>query len=87
MTDRFSSRAASLEGPATHGFDVTPSDDGALSETSRALYVGTAGTLAVTFASGASLVFPSVAGGAVLPLRVTHVLATGTTAAGIIALV
>lgn len=87
MTDRFSSRAASLEGPATHGFYVTPSDAGALSETSRALYVGTTGALALTFASGASVVFPNVAGGVVLPLRVTHVLETGTTATGIIALV
>ncbi len=87
MTDRFASRAQSLEGPATHGFAVTPSDATPLAETCRALYVGSAGTIAVTMASGASLSFIGVGAGTILPVRISAVLATGTTASDIVALV
>ena len=87
MTDRFASRAQSLEGPANHGFTVTPSDATPLAETCRALYVGSAGDIAVTMASGASLSFVGLGAGTVLPVRVSAVLATGTTASNILALV
>lgn len=87
MTDRFASRAQSLDGPATHGFAVTPSDATPLAETTRALFIGQAGNVAVTFASGASATFAGLAAGTILPVRVTSVLATGTTASDLIALV
>ncbi|MBU1175699.1 MAG: hypothetical protein KKH72_09890 [Alphaproteobacteria bacterium] len=87
MTDRFSNRAASLEGPAIHGFAVTPSDATPLAETTRALYVGTAGNVSLTFASGASATFTGLAAGSILPVRAVSVLATGTTASGLVALV
>ncbi len=87
MTDRFASRAQSLEGPANHGFAVTPSDATPLDETSRALYVGSAGDLAVVMASGAAVNFAGIAAGTLLPVRVLSVMATGTTASDIVALV
>lgn len=87
MTDRFASRAQSLEGPANHGFAVTPSDVTPLAETCRALYIGVAGNIAVTMNSGASLSFIGIGAGTVLPVRVSAVLATGTTASNIVALV
>ncbi len=47
MPDRYASNASSLTAPASHGFAVTPSDTADLPETTRALYVGAAGTLVV----------------------------------------
>lgn len=87
MPDRFQNSSPSLSGPAAHGFAVTPNDSTTLSETTRALYVGSAGTVAVLMASGASVTFPGVPSGTVLPVRVTRVMATGTSATGIIGLV
>lgn len=87
MTDRFQNSSPSLSGPASHGFAVTPSDSALLSETTRGLYVGTGGAIAALMLSGASVTFASVPSGTVLPVRLTKVMATGTTAANIVALV
>ena len=86
MPDRFQTSSPSLSGPAAHAFAVTPNDSTDLSETTRALYVGTAGSLAAIMASGASVTFGSLASGTVLPVRVTRVLSTGTTASAILGL-
>lgn len=87
MPDRFQNTSPSLSGPATHGFAVTPHDANVLSETTRALYVGSAGSLAVVLASGAAVTFAGVASGTMLPVRTTRVMATGTTATDILGLV
>jgi hypothetical protein len=87
MTDRFADSTSGLDAPASHGFSVTPDDAADLAETTRALYVGTTGDIAVVLASGAMLSFGNVASGSVLPLRTKRVMATGTTAAGIVGLV
>lgn len=86
MTDRFADFQPSLSGPASTGFAIVPADDTDLPETTRALYVGGSGDLAVTMLSGASLVLTAVAGGSLLPLRVVRVWATGTTAGAIVGL-
>lgn len=87
MPDRFQNSSPSLSGPAAHGFAVTPNDSTTLAETTRALYVGSAGAIAVLMASGASITFPGVPAGTMLPVRVTKVMATGTSATDIIGLV
>jgi hypothetical protein len=87
MSDRFASHTPSLTGPASSGFPITPDDALALPETTRALYVGIGGSLVVEMASGAVLTFAGVADGALLPLRVSRVRASGTTASGLIGLV
>jgi hypothetical protein len=87
MLDRFENSSASLDGPAAHGFAVTPSDSTGLSEVTRALYVGTGGDVAAVLQSGASLVFVAVQQGTVLPVRAARILATGTTATDIVGLV
>jgi hypothetical protein len=87
MSDRFASHTPSLTGPASTGFPITPDDTMALPETTRALYVGGGGSLAVEMASGAVLTFEGVTDGMLLPLRVSRVRASGTTASGIIGLV
>jgi len=87
MPDRFQNSSPSLSGPAAHGFAVTPNDSTTLAETTRALYVGAAGAIAVLMASGASISFAAVPAGTMLPIRVTKVMATGTTATDILGLV
>lgn len=87
MPDRFQTSSPSLSGPASHAFAVTPHDSNSLAETTRALYVGAAGSVAVTMASGSNATFAGLAGGSILPVRATKVLATGTTATDIVGLV
>lgn len=87
MPDRFQYSTPSLSGPAAHAFAVTPNDSTDLSETTRALYVGTSGSVAAVMASGTTVTFASVQSGTTLPVRVTRVLATGTTASTIVGLV
>jgi hypothetical protein len=87
MPDRYSGQAKSYSAPADDGFAIVPNDTTELPEVTRAIYVGTGGNIAVRMASGATLTFANVAGGSLLPARVTRVLAAGTTADQIIGLV
>lgn len=86
MADPFANTQPSLSSPAAAGIAVTPSDTSALSVPSRALYVGSGGTLAVRMLSGDDLTFINVASGSFLPVRASHVLSAGTTAGAIVAL-
>lgn len=87
MTDRFESLSPSVSGPAVSGFAVAPSDAADLQETTRALYIGSGGDLAVFMLMGEALLLRGVPQGVLLPLRVTRVLQTGTTATDIVGLV
>lgn len=65
---------------------VTPSDSTVILVT-RALYVGVGGNIAVGMGYDSSQVtFVNVPTGSILPIQVSQVLATGTTATNIIAL-
>jgi hypothetical protein len=68
---------------------VTPSDSATFPPT-RGLRVGTAGDVTVLMsgdgASGTPVLIPAVLAGELLPIRVTKVMSTGTTASGITAL-
>lgn len=75
----FSSRDTA---PAQDAALVTPSDTGAISQC-RALFVGGAGNLRVTTVRGTDLVLTGVPAGAILPLAVSRVWATNTTATNI----
>lgn len=67
-------------GPATHGFTVVPSDSTVLPPT-RAIYVGGTGDLAVIMnADTVAVTLKAVPVGTYLPLSVTKVMATNTTA-------
>lgn len=73
--------------PISKGAAVTPSDSIALTTTSRALYVGGGGDLTVRLAGDSTdTVLKAVPTGSFLPLKVTYVKATGTTATYITAL-
>lgn len=86
MADEFSSYRGGITAPASHGAALVPSDSTALGRSTRAIYVGTAGDLAVRLVSGDEVTLTSVIAGMIYPVRVTHVLATGTTAGGLVGL-
>lgn len=81
MTDRYGDLSSNLTSPVSGGFAVTPSDSAALPEATRAIYVGSGGSLAVQMLWGATLTFDNVQSGSVLPLRVTKILAASTATA------
>lgn len=86
-TDNYSNFDVGLESPAVSGVAVTPSDTADLTLTTRAVFVGGGGAIRVILARDTSAVtFSGVAAGTLLPIRVSRVLATGTTATSILAL-
>jgi hypothetical protein len=72
--------------PARDALAVTPSDSVNLGLAARALYVGGTGNVAVITRGGQTITFNGVQGGSILPVRVSRVLVTGTTATNIVAL-
>ena len=86
MPDRFTNLNPGLDSPASHGFAITPHDSNELAEVTRAVYVGTAGALAVTLLSGAETILSGVPAGTLLPIRARRVLSTGTTAGALVGL-
>jgi len=86
MADDIYDKISGLTDPAVAAVAVTPSDSADLTQTTRSLYIGVAGDVAV-YMTGAttSVTFVGVPIG-VLPIRVDRILATGTTANSIVAL-
>ena len=83
--DQFKNHTPGLESPASHLFEIAPDDAADLPQVTRAITVAASGHLQVVTAGGdAGRVF--VAAGVPFPLRVRQVLATGTTATGIVGL-
>jgi hypothetical protein len=66
---------------------ITTSDSTIYQQPTRALYVGAAGNITVDMADGGTaLTFVAVQGGTILPIQVTRIYATGTSATSIVAL-
>lgn len=86
MTDAFSGHHAALDAPAAHAFSIVPDDEADLAAVTRALYVGTGGSITATMLSGETATFAHVPDGAILPVRVRRVLASGTTALDLLGL-
>jgi len=84
--DTFKNYNSSLESPARCATDVAPSDTSALSQVTRAIYVGEAGDISVEMVDGANVTFQAVPSGTVLPIRVSKIRATGTTAGALLGL-
>ncbi|SNS29182.1 spike base protein, RCAP_Rcc01079 family [Antarctobacter heliothermus] len=86
MNNPFHNRISSLTGPARDVVPVVPNDGTDLATVAVALYVETGGTLSLVTVAGntRSLIVPDFT---ILPVGVMRVRATGTTAAGIHALV
>lgn len=75
-------------GVPSHGFAITPSDVAQLPECTLRIYVGTGGTLAVVMNQDlpSNPVSFTVVSGNFYELAVSQVLATGTSATGLIGL-
>lgn len=86
MADDFETHQAGLTSPAGAATTISPSDAAPLAHTTRAVYVGGSGNLRLTLASGDTVTLSNVQGGMTYPLRATYVLATGTTATGLVGL-
>lgn len=84
-TPTLANRSAADTAPADDILQVTPADGADIAAGSRALVIGTAGALKITTAAGNTVTLTGVPAG-VLPVKVTRVWATGTTAANIAAL-
>lgn len=84
--DQYANFTQGATGPASFAEVVTPSDSVDLKNISREVYVGTAGNVSVAMAGGGIVVFKNVPAGQSLPVRVTRVNATNTTASDIVAM-
>lgn len=73
-----------VNSPVTGAAAVTPNDSTNLTETTVSLYIGTAGTLKVSFEDGSTATYAAIAAGR-HPLRVNRVWSTGTSATNIVA--
>lgn len=65
---------------ASSAVAVTPSDTVGFAVTNAGLWVGVAGNVAVLMEDGRSVTFTGVTAGTLLPIRVTRVDSTSTTA-------
>lgn len=66
---------------------VTPSNTTVFAQPTRSLYIGGAGNITVDMVDGgASVTFVGLLAGSILPVQVTRVYSTGTTATNILAL-
>ena len=79
----FSAYNYGLDVPASDAAAVTPSDSADLSCFSRALYIGVSGDVSVTIMGGEHVTFTALPVG-ILPIRVSRVWATATTATNIL---
>lgn len=85
MKNPFENRALPINGPAHDILPVSPDDAADIGEIAVALYVETGGSLTFVTVKGATRTV-TVTDFAILPVGVSRVLATGTTASGIHAL-
>ena len=84
--DTYKNMMGGLESPAREAVAIIPDDINDLVNTSRSIYVGTAGDVSVhMIGQSAPVVFKAVPVG-ILPIRADRVLSTGTTGADIVAL-
>lgn len=81
--DQSTSQPAGLS--ARNAALVTPNNDTDLTAMTRAVFVGTGGNLAVVMAGGQTVVLPTIPSGAFLPICVSRIRSTSTTATNIVA--
>lgn len=90
--DPYAQRSTTINSYSRDAFAVTPNDATNLAPVyAKALYVGVTGNVTVVpinaVADTDTVLFTAVPAGTILPIQVRRVMATGTTASGIIALV
>lgn len=85
MTDS-SSRAAGLDSPPAYAFTITPDDAADLARPTRGLMIAGAGDVAVVMVGGDTVTLPGLLPGVQYAVRARRVLATATTASGLVGL-
>jgi len=85
-TDNFSRQQTLTGDPATNAVLITPNDSTDLVAVTRAVYVGTGGNMKVTMQDSGTVLFTGIPTGTTLPIRVSRIWSTTTTASTIIAL-
>jgi len=85
-SDEFQGTSTGLDSPARRALAVTPDDDTDLTYVTRGLYIGGEGNIAVVTSGGDTVVFTALSAGTLLPVRVSRVRSTSTTATNIVAL-
>lgn len=85
-TDNFSRQQTLTGDPATNAVLITPSDSTDLVAVTRAVYIGTTGNMKVTMQDSGTVLFTGIPAGTTLPIRVSRIWSTTTTASTIIAL-
>ena len=83
IIDTFATYGTPTDAPADNALSITPSDSSDLTNMPRALCCLVSGTVRVVTKGGATVDLYLVAGSP-LPIRVSRVHATGTTATGIV---
>ena len=90
MTEITTVSSSRYPGSAANGATVTPNDTQTLAAlgipTPIAIYVGATGSVAVSMLNGQSVTFAGVPAGTILPIQVSQIFATGTTATSLVAL-
>lgn len=86
MIDRFRSDSDSVTGPARVAYAITPHDTQELAMVTKAVCIGASGTLCFRAMHSTADVTLNVVAGQILPVRISHIRATGTTAAGLVGL-
>ena len=85
-TDNFSRQQTLTGDPATNAVLITPNDSTDLVAVTRAVYIGTTGNMKVTMQDSGTVLFTGIPAGTTLPIRVSRIWSTTTTASTIIAL-
>ena len=76
----------SLTSPPEHAAEIVPDDAASLAHVTRAVFVGGSGDLRLRMLGGETVTLANVAAGTLVPIRITQVMATGTTATGVVGL-
>ena len=74
-----------LQHTAGGGYEITPDDNVDLPQTANAIYIGGDGDIVLVSPDGSTLTFTGLLAGNILPWKAKRILATGTTATGLIA--
>lgn len=86
LSDREDGSQVGFNDPAFNGFAITPNDGSDLAADTRAIWVGTGGTLRVILPSGDDITLVNVADGSLLPIQARRIYDTDTTASDLVGL-
>lgn len=73
-----------IDAPVKHAVAIVA--DTALSYPTTGVWVGTGGDLEVVMLAGNTVIYPNVPSGVILPIRITMVVSTNTTASDLVAM-